>query len=232
MDAWTPTGTGWGTNNSPVQVSKPSGDLGVQKPGKPVPDNPHTAATEKIVADLAYALGLPVPPVTLWDRGGGAGDPRFVAVSAWAFTAPLTWGQAQASLSQGQRNSMLRAASAMIPFEMWVDAQDRQNDGNVLVDGASPAGQVYAAWIDYAFALDHTWKGNLAAVTHVATMFPPVGVPDGPTMKASADEILGLNDGAIVAIVNRIAIDYLPRSVADNIIRNLLSRRAPVRALM
>jgi hypothetical protein len=227
-----PTGISWGSNNAPVQVRRASGDLGVQKPGKPSPDNPYTAATEKIVSDLAYALGLPVPPATLWDRGSSAGAPRFVVVSAWAFNAPVNWGQAQASLSPDQRNFMIRAASAMVPFEMWIGAQDRQNDSNVLVDGAAPAGQAYAAWIDYAFALDHTWKGNLVPASVVAPMFPPVGVADSPTMKTSADEIVNLEAAVIEAIVNRVPAEYLPRAVADNIIRNLIGGRAAVRALL
>jgi hypothetical protein len=94
-DAWVPTGIGWGnTNNRPIQVATASGLTGVQKPGHAAPSNPHTAATEKIVGDLAHQLRLPVPPVTLWDRGAVAAAPRFVAVSAWAFTDALTWGQA------------------------------------------------------------------------------------------------------------------------------------------
>jgi hypothetical protein len=61
---WTPTGPSWGTNNGPLQVSNPDGFLGVQKPGRDGVTNPFTAATEKIVADLAGAIGLPIPPVT------------------------------------------------------------------------------------------------------------------------------------------------------------------------
>src|SRR5260221_12834623 len=80
-DIWNRTGVVWGTNNAPIQVGNATSVLGVQKPGHDHPDNPNTAATEKIVADLAYHLRLPVPPATLSDRGAAAGAPRYVAVS-------------------------------------------------------------------------------------------------------------------------------------------------------
>jgi hypothetical protein len=93
-DSWTMTGQQWPTNNQPVQVVNGAGQLGVLKPNTLVPSNPYTAATEKIVADLAYLLGLPVPPISLWDRGN-AQNPRYVAVSAWAFENVLTFAPSQ-----------------------------------------------------------------------------------------------------------------------------------------
>jgi hypothetical protein len=132
-----------------LQVANAAGLLGVQKPGKPGATNPHTAATEKIVADLAHVIGLPVPPVTLWDRGATTGEPRYVAVSVWAFASPLTWAQGSHLLTPQQRELLIPLASAMIPFEMWIDAQDRQNDGNVLVDGNSQPDQVRAGFPDF-----------------------------------------------------------------------------------
>jgi hypothetical protein len=164
-DVWTPTGHQWASENAPVQVSNAAGTVGVQKPGKVGVSNPHTPATEKIVADLARVIGLPIPPVTLWDRGAG-NDPRYVAVSAWAFVSPLTWRQAEPMMIDEQKAALIPAASAMVPFEMWVGATDRQNNGNVLVDG--DLAPVRGAWIDDAFSLEHVWKGNLAPATDVA----------------------------------------------------------------
>jgi hypothetical protein len=231
-DAWVPTGIGWGhTNNRPVQVATPSGLIGVQKPGLVSPTNPNTAATEKIVADLAHHLGLPVPPVTLWDRGASASPPRFVAVSAWAYTNALTWGQADPGMSPQQRTELVPWASAMVPFESWISAGDRQNPGNMLV-GISPGGEVLGAWIDYAFALDFVWKGNHMTQCDVPPLYPAVGLPLRDVMIEVADGIVGMDNAIIEGIVNRVPSEYLPRAVADNIIRNLLSRRASVRALL
>jgi hypothetical protein len=230
-DRWTRTGVAWGTNNAPVQVANASGLLGVQKPGHDHPDNPYTAATEKIVADLAYNLGLPVPPVTLWDRGTAAGSPRYVAVSAWAYTGALQWGQVEAHFTPNQRNELLPWASAMIPFETWLAAQDRQNAGNMLA-ALGPGGETLGAWIDYAFSLDYVWKGNHMPDCQVTALYPPVGAPVRDVMIAVADKIAAVDNALIEGIVNRVPSEYLPRNVAENIIRNLISRRATLRAAL
>jgi hypothetical protein len=231
-DQWKPTGLAWGTNNGPIQLENPTGIFGVQKPGDARQlSNPHTAATEKIVADLAYCLGLPVPPVTLWDRGASAGAPRLVCVSAWAFEQALQWGQADPGLTQPQRDALLPVASAMMPFESWISAQDRQNPGNVLI-GLSPAGEIAGAWIDYAFSLDHVWRGNLVAGCAVCPLYPAVGNLAPEMVKITVDRISSLDDGVIKRIINRIPADYLPRAVADNVIKNLLARRADVTTLL
>ncbi len=204
--------------------------LGVQKPGIETPTNPYTAATEKIVGDLAFVIGLPVPPVTLWDRGAAPGSPQFVAISAWAFQQPFTWAQIEALLTRDQLRQLIRPASAMIPFEVWISAEDRQNAGNVLI-GIEPSREVLGAWIDYAFSLDHVRKGNNQMACTVTAMYPPVGVPDTDVMKSFAERIAAVDNTTVEGIINRIPSQCLPRAVADNIIRNLLSRRAAVRAL-
>ena len=230
-DAWTPTGIAWKTNNGPLQVSNAAGVLGVQKPGQDAVTNPHTAATEKIVSDLAHLVRLPVPPITLWDRGEAAAPPRYVAVSAWAFDNALTWGQAEPGLSPAQKTTLLPWASAMAPFESWIDAQDRQNEGNVLV-GLDTAGSVLGAWIDYAFSLDFVWKGNHMPNCHVPPLYPALGIAMTDVMIEVADRIVGVENAAIEGIVNRIPSSYLPRAAAENIIHNLQARRANVRALL
>jgi hypothetical protein len=118
----------------------------------------------------------------------------------------------------------------MMPFEAWISADDRQNGGNVLL-GHSPSGAIGAAWIDYAFALDHVWKGNNVSGCNVPPMYPTLGAPSVDIMKAVAQSIAELERAAIEGILNRIPPSFLPRNVADSIGRNLLSRRAGVRAL-
>ena len=204
--------------------------FGVQKPGISSPSNPYTAATEKIVADLAFVLDLPVPPVTLWDRGAAAGAPRYVAVSAWAFEQPFTWLQIEALLSREQLQQMVRPASAMLPFEEWIGADDRQNAGNVLV-GFGPANEAIGAWIDYAFALDHVWRGNERANCAVRELYPRVGIPDTDAMKSTAERIAGVDSKTIEEIINRVPSQYLPAGVAENIRRNLLLRQSAVHRL-
>jgi hypothetical protein len=230
-DTWKATGVAWSTNNGPLQVVNAAGTVGVQKPGVDGVTNPLTAATEKIVADLAHLLQLPVPPVTLWDRGAGI-SPRYVSVSAWAFETTLTWQQAEPLLSPDQKAALIPSASAIAPFECWIEASDRQNGGNALVS-VEGNGDVLGAWIDYAFALDFAWKGNhMPTCQLIPPLYPPVGAAAAEVMKEVADKIASVENAAIEGIVNRIPSEYLPRPIADNIIRNLLSRRASVRALL
>jgi hypothetical protein len=230
-DTWAPTGISWGTNNGPIQVKNAAGVTGVQKPGKDGVTNPYTAATEKIVADLAFHLGLPVPPVTLWDRGPSVAAPRYVAVSAWAYENTITWAVADAGLDAAQKAALLPWASAILPFESWIAAEDRQNNGNMLVS-SSPSGEVLGAWIDYAFSLDHAWRGNQMQACQVGAPYPPVGAALRDVMIEVADRINAVDNATIEGIVNRIPSTYLPSAVANNIIQNLQVRRANVRAVL
>ncbi len=182
------------------------------------------------MADLAHCLGLPVPPVTLWDRGASSGQPQFVAVSAWAYEGVLQWGQVDATLTYDQRLALLPAASAMVPFEAWIGAQDRQNPGNMLV-AADANGDVKGAWIDYSFSLNHSWNGNHQPNCQIVPMYPMVGSPVAGVVADVVNGISGLQDAEIGKIVNRIPSDYLPRSIADTILKNLLDRRATLRSI-
>jgi hypothetical protein len=229
-DTWTETGLRWDTMDRPSQLDNGKGIYGVQKPGIPNPWNPHRAATEKIVADLAFVLDLPVPPVTLWDRGPDAGEPRFVSVSAWAFEQPFTWRQIEAFLTREQLQQMVRPASAMIPFEEWVGATDRQNGGNVLV-GFGPDDEAVGAWIDYGFSLHHVWRGNSSPDCSVRDMYPACGTPDKEAMKSSAERIAAVDRKTIEGIINRVPPDYLPAGVAENIRENLFLRQSAVHEL-
>ena len=201
----------------------------MQKPGTAATSNPHTAATEKIVADLAYLLKLPVPPVTLWDRGSASGAPQFVAVSAWAYDGVVTWGQIEATATPAQKASLLDAASSMVPFEAWIGAQDRANGGNVLASDDT-AGGLRGAWIDYAWSLDYTWAGNRNPDCIIGQMYPMVGAQQRDAMMQVVDGIESLDGSAIEQIVNRIPSNFLPRQIADSILQNLLSRRATLRS--
>ena len=224
-DAWLDTPTKWGTNTGPALVRTAGGFQAVKKPGLPMAGN-MIAAREKIAADLAYLLELPVPPVTLWDTGCGV----YAAVSALAFVSSLTWGQAQKLLTGPQTAELIPAMSAMIPFESWIDAQDRQNEGNVLV-GIEPTGRAVGAWIDYTFSMDHVWQGNMKVACAVPPQYPPVGAPDAAVIMEVAEKIATIKDAEVEEIINRIPGNCLPAASAASIRDNLLARRAPVRAL-
>lgn len=110
-DQWVPTGRAWGTNSSPLEVGNRNNVRGVAKPGRLIGDKCLRAMHEKIVSDLAYVLGLPVPPVILWDRGAGHDD-RYCAVSAWAFGGANEWPHVKGKLKPVQIEAAKHVAGA------------------------------------------------------------------------------------------------------------------------
>ena len=83
------------TESKPFIVTSTSGVRGLAKPGVPKGPMDAHAAHEKIAADLAYHLGLPVAPATLWARD--AEHPtQHVCIAAWAFDTCDTWDRLQA----------------------------------------------------------------------------------------------------------------------------------------
>lgn len=121
-DDWIVAGTPGATASGAYFVR--SGDLfGIAKPheadlmtsGKP------QAALEKIAADLAFDLQLPVPPAVLWRRPDGGGRvERNVSISVRAFERATPWSvarkAARAQLNRWEKD-LVAAASAMVPFD-------------------------------------------------------------------------------------------------------------------
>jgi hypothetical protein len=95
------------------------------KPSKidtsPMP-NPR-AAHEKIAADLAFELGLPLPPVLLyrWPGAPPQGDQRFIAISLRPFLNVHKWQQVEAvpAIAQEMKLELKAVASALVPPLHW-----------------------------------------------------------------------------------------------------------------
>jgi hypothetical protein len=224
-DTWTPTGRKWGTNSRPIEVKNQNNLRGVAKPGETIGDRCLRAAHEKIVSDLAYVLGLPVPPVTLWDRGDTiAGDGRNCAISAWAFASPIEWQHFRGKITPAQAALGGMAAGAMRVFDTWIAASDRKAD-HVLVSDDGDTATLKLAYIDYAFALSHEWigPGNRGVDPRPAW---PDGVPvDTAASQAVLLAIDGLDELQIAEIVNRIPAGCFVDGARDAIIKGLLERR-------
>ncbi len=157
-DTWNLTGKKWATNSQPVEVSNQNNIRGVAKPGALINDRCLRAAHEKIVSDLAYVLGLPIPPVVLWDRGEGHVGARHAAISAWAFPRANEWPVARPRLNPAQIEKAKQIAGAMRAFDTWIAASDRKGD-HVLVSDDGIEDTISLAQIDYAFALSYEWCG-------------------------------------------------------------------------
>jgi hypothetical protein len=204
--------------------AKPSHDTGI-----PV------AAHEKIAADLAFDLGLPVPPVILWDRGDRKDRLlRFCAVSLVAFQPANKW-RAINSVSV-TRDRLLpqftAAASAMIPFDTWIDNTDRINDGNLIA--AEPIGKptVYA-YIDHGHTMSHSWgEGPAPGVGSAVGPYPTQVKPDGKIVSAILAAIEALSEDQIRAIADRVPEEYITPKRRECISNGLCQRRAGLRTAL
>jgi hypothetical protein len=229
-DTWNTTGKKWGTNSQPFEVANQNSIRGVAKPGAIINDTCLRAAHEKIVSDLAYVLGLPIPPVILWDRGEGHAGARYTAISAWAFQKANEWQVVKPSLKPAQVEAAKRVAGAMRAFDTWIAASDRKSS-HVLVSDDGAEETIGIAQIDYAFALSYEWCG-------VAGMQPEPrpAFPDGVDFERAAcdeiaDSIEKLEELRISEIVNRVPLEYYSAIAgAKDVIRSqLLSRRGALK---
>jgi hypothetical protein len=226
-DQWVPTGKVWATNSQPIEVSNQNNLRGVAKPGNPIADKCLRAAHEKIVSDLAYVLGLPIPPAILWDRGEAHRGERYCVISAWAFPKAIEWPHARAKLKPAQIELGKIIAGALRAFDTWVAASDRKDD-HVLVNDDGDETGLGLAYIDYAFSLSYEWAGIAGAPAEPRPALPS-GVGFDPTATTEmVQAIEALEELRIREIVNRVPVEYfsaLP-DARDVILSTLLSRRA------
>lgn len=218
-----------------------SGDRGgFAKPGRddpPVAQCPR-AAHEKIAADLAFELGLPVPPVVLWDRGSAPeGRERYVAISLLVFRNLHTWSQVEAEPSLAQRlaAAFSEAASAMSAFDTWVGNTDRQNPANLLahLDDRSDPALTRVAYIDYAYSLSHSWnQGEAWKLPTAVAYYPSQGVLDVAAVGEAVSRIEELPEALIGEIVSRVPAGFLIPERSRVILEGLLHRQGALRAIM
>jgi len=231
-DIWHPTGRNWQTNSQPFEVINANNLRGVAKPGAMLADRCLRAAHEKIVSDLAYLLGLPIPPVILWDRGEAHVGDRNCAISAIAFTKYVEWQRAMPTLTPKQKEMARNAAGGMRAFDTWVAASDRKGS-HVLVEDDGDQTKLGLAQIDYAFALSYeTLIGRQPRQADPRPAFPDNVNFDVGATAAVTNAILALEEKQIAEIVNRIPARYFIENARDVIISSLFGRRIALKSLL
>jgi hypothetical protein len=225
-DTWNLTGKTWQTNSSPFEVSNQNNLRGVAKPGEVKNDRCLRAAHEKIVSDLAYVLGLPVPPVVLWDRGETHVGERYTAISAWAFPKANEWQIVKPRLKPAQIEDAKLVAGAMRAFDTWIAASDRKGS-HVLVSDDDVEDAISVAQIDYAFALSYEWCGVVRAQPDPRPPFPDGIGFDRAACDEIADSIEKLEELRISEVVNRVPVEYYSAvaGAKDVILSQLVRRR-------
>jgi hypothetical protein len=231
-DSWKPNGKKFGGESQTLGVTNGTRN-DVAKPGKKL-DGGNTgicyAAHEKIASDLAYHLGLPVPPVVLWERTDASdAEHRWCSVSAWVFPGARKFGEVGTVPAENQGRAGA-ALSAMTAFDAWIGVEDRNND-NLVIDGDYKSSQPIAC-LDYSWSLSKTWtKGNYprSPISNYVQHFGGLSVRD---QKLMADRICDMEKTTISAIVNGIPETFLPLDRAGTIIEGLLNGQGTLHRLL
>lgn len=225
---------GGGSGAFPVKVNgfvppawvKPASDAG---------DNARTAAHEKIVADIACALGFPVAPVMLstMTKGKPVPLPGTVALSFGVLTQPKPWNGVAAIMNDDHKAALCPQMSAMFALHCWIDDHDHSwNEGNALFE-IHADGTAATVFYDYGHSLTHQWAPPAAAPNR------PWQQRQGPWNLAKVPDIiqaveliekLAIND--LEAIIKRIPHDCLAPDLGSNLITALDERRTQLRNLM
>lgn len=214
---------------------------GYAKPSKidnsPMP-NPR-AAHEKIAADLAFELGLPLPPVLLhrWPGAPPQGDQRFVAISLQPFLNVHKWQHIEAvpALAQEMKLELRPVASALVPFDTWLDNGDRPNSGNLIVskDATDLTKPLRVAYIDYSNSMICEWRNRAHTDIPVRPIYPTDQKDaDVNVMECILKRIETVDAATINGIVNRIPNDFAAPAVRAQILGGLLHRQSRVRAVL
>jgi hypothetical protein len=192
------------------------------------------AAHEKIASDLAYMLGIPVPPVALWQHPDSG---ELYSISAAAFKQPINWDEARILnvLTSKFRKNARPILSAGFVFHSWIGDKDHgENPGNVLVNANSSPEHPGLAFVDHCLSMSYKWSG----------FEEDFAVWDGPyyglqrnrmdvdVLTDCVGRIMRLSKEDIVATVRRIPPAYLPTQDADLICQGLLARRERLSALL
>jgi len=213
--------------------------IGYLKPLNPNPQHP-VAAYEKIASDLAYEVGVNVPPVVLHCRPNPpAPQPKEVAVS-------LVWGRSSVwselfnmgAADGGIPDSLpalahlakhvLAEGSGVLALDAWLHNQDRNNARNALLAYDCGTGPGTMCYIDFGHTMD--CSGSWTQGHH--QVFARVNVPpffatcvDRGRVRETAERIIGLSDAVVAQIVQRIPDGFLAAPARDRLAEWLVWRK-------
>ncbi len=116
-------------------------------------------AHEYIAAELAFLIGVPVPPVGFCHDNAG----HHFSLSIRAFDEALHWGEIP--LSEAEHEYLRPVFSASAVLHAWIgDVDHAAHPQNLMIDAKSHEGQPRVAFIDHAMSLTAAWKmGDEAA---------------------------------------------------------------------
>ncbi len=201
--------------------------------------HPPVACIEKVASDLAYYLGLPVPPVTLFERlQPPAGEPRYQSVSAPPFEQVFTWGDVRAisAISADLLRDATAVMSAMLVFDTWLQCSDhRDHPANLLVTSSlqTDVGAFYSlAYIDYAWSMVKYWRNQSAQNEFVAPVYDSRVTASLDVLSEVVTQIEGVPDNVIEHLVERVPSKFVTDEDRKIMIDGLRVRRNCLRRLI
>jgi hypothetical protein len=232
VDAWT-LGDLIGRGESGARyIHRDDGLLGVAK--NAVWYDINSAAHEKIASDLAHEVGIPVPPVALWQHPPTG---HLYSISAAAFRQLITWEEARILkiLTNEFRKNARPILSAGFVFHAWIgDTDHGENPGNILVNADSGEARPALAFVDHCLSMSYKWSGFDAEFA--VREGPYYGLQriemDADVLTDCVARIMRLPKEKIEATVRRIPPAYLPTQDAELICRGLLARRERLNTLL
>lgn len=209
------------------------------KPSKPqasVAELPRTAH-EKIAADLAFDLALPVPPAVLVDGTSCGGKVRAAVVSLVLYPEVQKWSHATATTAASAiAHHIMRSTrtmwSGMLAFDTWIANADRDNQTNLLIGTATNLALPVSEPVFCDFSYSMLFSGWGQGGQHTVTLVPCLPVLkdlfDRDAALETAEKIRDFPIETIVNVVNRIPEEYLQAAQKPIIIDGLSERRKAI----
>jgi hypothetical protein len=199
------------------------------------------AAREKIAADLAYDLGLPVPPaqLTTWLEGKSS---KPVVVSLVMYPTQFAWLQVRGlpipqSVHGAALAAVLAKGSPMLAFDTWLSQEDHGDHPHNIVWGYEPANMANTGliFLDYSFSMGYngTWRsGGWKPVTLVP--FPPLLLQylDKQALRTTLEKIEAYPDAEIGAVIQRVPDSHMAPAQRDLLQEGLIGRKTLLRACL
>jgi hypothetical protein len=206
--------------SQPRHIKRNDGILGVAKPAIH-PRGIFRGANEKIASDLAYRLGLPVPPVVLWSDPD---DPTSLySISGWACKQPDFWDNQLPNLSDTFKANCAQLIADVTIFHTWIGDGDRHGQ-NTLVDLESSEDAPRLYFIDHAFCMSGAF-GDLTDINKIThNYYPQVWIQHNMLAKMLS-LIENLDSDDIAGIVSRIPAPFLNQDKSAKIAQELVRRK-------
>jgi hypothetical protein len=193
------------------------------------------AAREKIAADLAHDLGVPVPPVQLTTRSDGR-NVKPVAVSLVMYPRQWAWEQVKTqpvgeTVHGAALVAILAQATPMLAFDTWLAQTDHGDHPHNIVWGYDPASMANAGliFLDYSFSMGYSggWKDGHWRTVEMAP-FPALLLQhlDRSALRDTIQKIEAYPAEVIREVVGRLPDSHMPPPQRDLLQEALIGRKS------